>query len=184
VCADVCVNPTRTGFVDALRAMGASVREDRAAVRGGEPVADVVVQGGAALRATEIGGDLTVRAIDEIPVLAVVAARAHGVTTIRDAEELRVKESDRIATTAAMLRGFGVEVEVRDDGLTVQGRPEGKLRAAHVDSAGDHRIAMAATIAALCADGPTRIDDADNVATSFPTFVDVMRGLGARIDVT
>ncbi len=182
-CADVMVNPTRTGFVDAMRAMGARIDEEQAEVRGGEPVAELVVHGGEELRATEIAGDLTVRAIDEIPVLAVVAARARGTTTIRDAEELRVKESDRIATTAAMLRSFGVEVEVKDDGLVVHGRPDGPLRAAHVDSAGDHRIAMAAAIGALCADGPTRIDDADNVATSFPTFVEVMRGLGARIDV-
>lgn len=183
-CADVCVNPTRTGFVDALVAMGAPVAIERAAERGGEPVADLVVRGGApALAGTELAGDLTVRAIDEVPVLAAVAARARGVTTIRDAEELVVKESDRIATTAAMLRAFGVEVETRPDGLTVQGQPDRPLRAARVDAAGDHRIAMAAAVAALVADGPTRIDDAANVATSFPTFVDVMRALGARIEV-
>lgn len=183
-CGDVCVNPTRTGFVDALVAMGAPVAIAEPRLRGGEPVGDLVVTaGGGELVATEIGGDLTVRAIDEIPVLSVLAGRARGVTTIRDAEELKVKESDRIATTAAMLRGFGLEVEIRADGLTVEGRPDQPLRAARVDAAGDHRIAMAAAIGALVADGPTRIDDCDNVATSYPGFVEAMRGLGARIDV-
>ena len=186
VVGDVCVNPTRTGFLDALAAMGAPVTVADADVRGGEPVADLVVEhprAGAELRATELAGDLTVRAIDEVPVLAAVAARARGVTVVRDAEELKVKESDRIATTAAMLRAFGVEVEVRDDGLAIEGCPDRPLRAARVDAAGDHRIAMAAAVAALAADGPTRIDDCDNVATSYPGFVDALRALGARIDV-
>jgi len=182
-CDDIMINPTRTGFVDALVAMGAPVSVVGAIERGGEPVAAVVARGGAELRATEIGGDLTVRALDEIPVLAIVAARARGVTRIRDAQELKVKESDRIASTAAMLRAFGVGVEVHDDGLTIEGAPDRPLRAARVDAVGDHRIAMAAAIGALCADGPTTIDDCDNVATSYPGFVDAMRGLGATIEV-
>jgi 3-phosphoshikimate 1-carboxyvinyltransferase len=185
VCERVCTNPTRTGFLDALAAMGARVVVEGEAVHGGEPVAALAVRagGGDGLVGTEIGGDLTVRAIDEIPVLAAVAARARGVTVVRDAEELRVKESDRVATTAAMLRGFGVEVEERPDGLAIEGKGGAPLRAASVHAHGDHRIAMAATIAGLVADGPTRIDDADNVATSYPGFVDAMRALGARIDV-
>ncbi|MCB9575387.1 MAG: 3-phosphoshikimate 1-carboxyvinyltransferase, partial [Kofleriaceae bacterium] len=184
-CDQVCVNPTRTGLLDVVAAMGATVAVEEPVVRGGEPVASLVIRrgGGDGLRGVEIAGDVVVRAIDEIPVLSVLAARAEGVTVVRDAEELRVKESDRIATTAAMLRGFGVEVEERPDGLTVAGRGAAPLRAAHVDAAGDHRIAMAATVAALAADGPSRIDDVDNVATSFPRFVEIMRGLGARIDV-
>ncbi len=184
-CDQVCTNPTRTGFLDALAAMGARVDVEDAEVRGGEPVASLAVRagGGDALVGTEIAGDLTVRAIDEIPVLAVVASRARGTTVVRDGEELRVKESDRVATTAAMLRAFGVAVEERPDGLAVEGQGDAPLRAAHVHAHGDHRIAMAAAIAALAADGPTRIDDADNVATSYPGFVDAMRGLGARIDV-
>jgi 3-phosphoshikimate 1-carboxyvinyltransferase len=179
----VCVNPTRTGFLDVLAAMGAPVTAAAPVVEGGEPVADLTAAGGAGLRATEIAGDVTVRAIDEIPILAVLAARAAGATVIRDAEELRVKESDRIATTAAMLGAFGVAVEVRADGLVVEGRPDRPLAAARVDAAGDHRIAMAAAVAGLCADGPTRIDDCDNVATSYPGFVAALRGLGARVDV-
>jgi len=153
-------------------------------VRGGEPVALLHARAGrGAPKAIAITGDLTVRAIDEITILAVLAARARGTTVIRDAEELKVKESDRIATTAAMLRGFGVSVEIHDDGLSIEGRPDEPLRAAQVHAEGDHRIAMAAAVAALAADGPTRIDDADNVATSYPGFVDAMRTLGATIEV-
>jgi 3-phosphoshikimate 1-carboxyvinyltransferase len=182
-CRAVCVNPTRTGFLDALVAMGARIDVEARAGEGGEPVADLFVRGPApSLLPTTIAGDLTVRAIDEVPILAAVAARAHGTTVFADAGELRVKESDRIATTVSMLRAFGVEAEARGDGLIVEGTL-GPLRAARVDAEGDHRIAMAAAVLALCADGPSQIDDVDNVATSFPTFVEVMRGLGATIQV-
>lgn len=179
--ANVCTNPTRTGFLDALGDMGARV--ERQAMRAaGEPIADLVVTRGAgeALTGAVIAGDLTVRSIDEIPVLAVVAARGDGVTGFRDAAELRVKESDRIAATLEMLRAFGVEAEERDDGFSVRGT-RAPLEAARIDSHGDHRIAMAAAVAALVADGEVRIDDTDNVSTSFPTFVDVMRELGADL---
>lgn len=182
-CRAVGINPTRTGFLDALAAMGARIDVEARAAEGGEPVADLIVRGEApALLPTTIAGDLTVRAIDEIPILAAVAARAHGTTVIADAGELRVKESDRIATTVSMLRAFGVETEVVGDGLVVHGGP-GPLRAARVDSEGDHRIAMASAVLALCADGPSQIDDVANVATSFPGFVTALRGLGATIDV-
>lgn len=181
---EVCTNPTRTGFLDVLGDM--NVRVERQAMSAtGEPVADLCVSWGAGddIRGTEVRGDLTVRSIDELPILSVVAARAAGETDFGDAAELRVKESDRIATTVAMLRAFGVEVEERSDGFTVSGNPEAPLKAARIDAAGDHRIAMSAAVAALVADGPTRIDDVDNVATSFPSFVDAMRTLGADIDV-
>jgi len=175
-----CVNPTRTGFLDAIAAMGGSVEIANRRDDGPEPVGDLVVRGGApALHGCEIAGDLAVRSIDELPVLAVLAARARGTTVVRDAEELRVKESDRIATTCAMLRAFGVACEVRPDGFAVAGRADRPLAAARVDAAGDHRIAMAAAVAGLVADGPTTIDDADNVATSYPGFVAALRELGA-----
>ncbi len=178
----VCVNPTRTGFLDAIAAMGGQVELDNRHDAGPEPVADLVVRGPApALRGCEIAGDLAVRSIDELPVLAVIAARARGTTHVRDASELRVKESDRIATTCAMLRAFGIACEVRPDGVVVEGKPDGALTAARVDAAGDHRIAMAAAIAALVGDGPTTIDDADNVATSYPGFAAALRELGATI---
>jgi 3-phosphoshikimate 1-carboxyvinyltransferase len=181
----VCVNPTRVGFVDVLRAMGARVALDNLRQAGGEPVADLRVEAGdaCALAGCDIGADLAVRCIDEIPILAVAAARARGITHIRDAAELRVKESDRIDTTCAMLRAFGIEVETFEDGLIIRGRPDRPLRAAEVDAAGDHRIAMAAAIAALVAEGPTRIDDVDNVATSYPGFVAALQLLGGEIKV-
>jgi 3-phosphoshikimate 1-carboxyvinyltransferase len=181
---NVCMNPTRTGFLDVLAAMGAQVSAEQRG-DGAEPTADLVVRGpAAALRATEIGGDLVVRSLDELPVLAVAAAFAHGTTTIRDAEELRVKESDRIATTCAMLRAFGVTCEETRDGFSVVGSGGRPLGAgAAVDASGDHRIAMAAAVAALGASGPAHIGDADNVATSYPGFVAALRQLGATLHV-
>lgn len=179
---NICINPTRTGFLDAITAMGGTVARESTRDAGPEPVAELVVRGPAAeLRGIEIAGDLAVRSIDELPILAVLAARARGTTIVRDAEELRVKESDRIASTCAMLRGFGVACEARPDGFVVEGRPDGLLTAARVHADGDHRIAMAAAVAALVADGPTEIDDADNVATSYPGFAAALAQLGAVI---
>ena len=179
---NICVNPTRTGFLDAIAAMGGLVAHEDPRNAGPEPVAELVMRGAApALRATDIAGELAVRSIDELPILGVLAARARGTTTIRDAEELRVKESDRIATTCAMLRAFGVTCEPRADGFVVEGNPDRPLTPAHVHADGDHRIAMAAAVAALVADGPTTIDDADNVATSYPGFAAALTRLGATI---
>jgi 3-phosphoshikimate 1-carboxyvinyltransferase len=179
---NICVNPTRTGFLDAIAAMGATLSLEDQRDAGPEPVATLVVRGAShELRATEIAGDLAVRSIDELPILAVLAARAKGTTVVRDAEELRVKESDRIATTCAMLRSFGIECEVRPDGFAVEGRPERPLEPGRVHAEGDHRIAMAAAIAGLVATGETVIDDADNVATSYPGFASALSSLGAAI---
>ncbi|HTE52906.1 MAG TPA: 3-phosphoshikimate 1-carboxyvinyltransferase [Kofleriaceae bacterium] len=182
--AGVCMNPTRTGFLDVLVELGATVARHREREVGGEPVADLVISaatsGWDGLHGAVMAGATTVRSIDEIPILAVLAARAAGTTEFRDAAELRVKESDRIATTCAMLRAFGVDVEEQPSGLSVSGRPGQRLRAARIDSAGDHRIAMAATVAALAADGPSRIDDVDNVATSYPGFADALNRLAGR----
>ncbi|HTM19244.1 MAG TPA: 3-phosphoshikimate 1-carboxyvinyltransferase [Kofleriaceae bacterium] len=178
----VCTNPTRTGFLDALAAMGAAVERDREdAGERGEPTADLVVRGRAELRGTVIAGDTTVRAIDEIPVLAVLAARAHGTTEFRDAGELRVKESDRIATTCALLRALGATVDEQPEGFTVTGLAGRPFQGCRVHAHGDHRIAMAAAVAGLAAAGPVRVDDADNVATSFPGFADLLGSLGAPI---
>jgi 3-phosphoshikimate 1-carboxyvinyltransferase len=179
---DVCTNRTRTGFLDVLASMNVLV-ERQAQSAHGEPVADLCVSRGAGddIRATRVDGDLVVRSIDELPILAVVAARAQGETVFADAGELRVKESDRIATTVAMLRGFDIEVEENDDGFVVHGKPQGSLSHTRVDAAGDHRIAMSAAVAALVANGPSRIDNVANVDTSFPGFVEVMATLGAEI---
>ncbi|HUS32801.1 MAG TPA: 3-phosphoshikimate 1-carboxyvinyltransferase [Kofleriaceae bacterium] len=178
----ICINPTRTGFLDAIAAMGGEVALEDRDDSGPEPTATLVVRGGVReLRAMEIAGDLAVRSIDELPILAVIAARARGVTRVRDAEELRVKESDRIATTIAMLKSFGVNCEAHPDGFTVEGRPDGPLEPGNVHADGDHRIAMAGAVAGLVASGTTHIGDADNVATSYPGFAAALTQLGATI---
>lgn len=179
---NVCINPTRTGFLDVIAAMGGEVTLEDVRSTGPETVATLVVRGAPReLRATEISGDLSVRSIDELPILAVLAARAKGTTVVRNAEELRVKESDRIATTCAMLRGFGIQCDVHPDGFTVEGRPDRPLEPARVHADGDHRIAMAAAVAGLVASGETVIDDADNVATSYPGFAAALAQVGATI---
>ncbi|MEM6785237.1 MAG: 3-phosphoshikimate 1-carboxyvinyltransferase [Bacteroidota bacterium] len=170
--ASVGLNPTRAAIVDVLRAMGAEIEITNERERNREPLADLrayAPSGG--LVGIELGGAIIANLIDEIPVLAVAAALAEGPTTIRDAAELRVKETDRIAATAAMLRAFGVEVVEREDGMTIHGRGRTLLRGGQtVESFHDHRIAMAAGVAALAADAPTTIRDADAARISFPTF--------------
>ncbi|MCX7569393.1 3-phosphoshikimate 1-carboxyvinyltransferase [Tumebacillus sp. DT12] len=169
---NVGINPTRTGILDALREMGAEIDLQNERTSGGEPVADLRVRG-RELRGITIGGSLIPRLIDEIPVLAVVATQAAGVTEIRDAEELKVKESNRIATTAAELRKFGAVVEELLDGLRITGRT--RLRGgAEIETYHDHRIAMAMSVAGLVADGATTICDWESVDVSFPGFGDLL----------
>lgn len=178
----VCINPTRTGFLDAITAMGGrvSIVDPRAA--GPETVADLVIDSGPQpLHGITIGGDLAVRSIDELPILAVLAARAHGTTVVRDAEELRVKESDRVEATCTMLRSFGVTCEARKDGFEIEGRPDGPLAPGRVHADGDHRIAMAAAVAGLVASGQTVIDDAQQILTSYPGFASTLADLGVTI---
>ncbi len=178
----VGLNPTRTGVLDVFEAMGAELTIRDAVVRNGEPSATVTVAlpDGGALRGVDISGDLTVRAIDELPLIATVASRAAGVTRIRDAAELRVKESDRVKKTVELLRSFGVAVDEHDDGLTVHGDPQGALTAGDVDADGDHRIAMSASLLALIAPAGSRLQGRDTIATSFPTFHECLMRLGAE----
>lgn len=178
----VGVNPTRFGLYEVLRDMGGAIAIEPHGEEMGEPVGDVHATS-AALQAGKLGGELVARTIDEVPILCALAARAAGTTMIEDASELRVKESDRIAAMARVLRAFGVTCAERPDGLAIEGAPDKPLRAADVSSEGDHRIAMAAAVLGLFGDGPTRVRDADNIATSFPRFVGTMRALGARIEV-
>jgi 3-phosphoshikimate 1-carboxyvinyltransferase len=178
---DVGVNPTRTGLLEVLRDMGAGIGTEPQGDRAGEPIAHVHAWS-APLRAAKIGGETVPRAIDEIPIVCALAARARGTTTITDAEELRVKESDRLATMAHVLRAFGVRCEERPDGLVIEGREE-PLEPATVESKGDHRIAMTSAILALIAKGPSVVKDVDCVATSFPRFAGTLRALGAEIEV-
>jgi 3-phosphoshikimate 1-carboxyvinyltransferase len=168
----VYVGPQRAGFVDVLRRMGADVE-----LVGHDPrttTADIRARY-SPLTGTDVGGTEVPGLIDEIPVLAVAAACAEGTTTFSDAEELKVKESDRIATTVALLTALGGAAEGRVDGLVVNGGSGRLLRGGLVNSAGDHRVAMAAAVAALSCDGPVRIDGWDAVATSYPRFEEDMR---------
>ncbi|HEV8661794.1 MAG TPA: 3-phosphoshikimate 1-carboxyvinyltransferase [Candidatus Methylomirabilis sp.] len=177
--AGVGLNPTRTGLLDALQTMGATVEVVGRREVCGEPVGDLVVTA-APLRGASVGGPLIPRLIDEIPILAVAAACAEGETEIRDAGELRVKESDRIAALAAELGRLGVDVVERPDGLTIRGgRP---LAGASCSSRGDHRIAMALAVAALVARGETRIADSACIGTSFPDFVPLLRTVAPVAD--
>jgi 3-phosphoshikimate 1-carboxyvinyltransferase len=177
------VNPTRSGVLDALVQMGARIERTDPKDRGGEPVARLNLTC-EDLRAIEIGGALTLRAIDEIPLLAGVALFANGTTIIRDAEELRVKESDRLAATREMLEAFGAKVEERADGLVIEGTGGARLHAAEVDAHGDHRIAMTAAVVALGVAGTTHIRGAEHIEVSFPGFVDVLVKLGAFAEMT
>jgi len=187
---NVGFNPTRTGLYDLLAAMGASLgyppteaasshaasAQDAGDV--GEPVAALHIRG-AGLRGVEVGGDLVVRAIDEFPIFAVAATQAIGTTVIRDAAELRVKESDRIATVAAELRKMGADIEEHPEGMTVRG--PAKLHGATVECHRDHRLAMALAVAGLVADEPTTVCGAEAIDDSFPGFVEAMQALGAPI---
>jgi len=170
----VGVNPTRTGILDILRAMGAKLTMKPVGSSGAEPVADLIVTS-SALHGIEIDGELFLRAIDEFPALCVAAAMAEGETVIRSASELRVKESDRIAVMAAALRGMGVAVEVFPDGIKIQGQR--KLRGTHCKTYGDHRVAMAMMVAGLVAEGGNTMDDAACIQTSFPCFSETISSL-------
>lgn len=164
-------NPTRSGVIDVLRRMGASVESVHEREEGGEPVCDLRVRGGR-LRGVEIGPEMAARTIDEYPVLSVAAALADGVTTISGAEELRHKESDRISVMTKALKNLGVGVEERDDGMKIEGRQ--RLMGARLETYGDHRIAMALAIAALCSEGGVEIDDSACVDISFPGFFELL----------
>jgi len=169
----VGVNPTRTGVLEILTEMGAHIQVANERDEAGEPVADLLVRS-AHLRGIRIGAEWIPRMIDEFPILCVAAALAEGETVITGAEELRVKESDRIATMVSELRKMGARVTETPDGLIVQGlgKSGGRLRGAACTSHGDHRVAMALAIAGLTADKPTTIDETDCIETSFPEFYD------------
>jgi 3-phosphoshikimate 1-carboxyvinyltransferase len=172
------VNPTRTGVIDVLRRMGANLAVINEREDSGEPVADVVVKGGAPLKGVRIAGDLIPRLIDEIPALAVAACCADGVTVIRDAGELRVKESDRLTAIAGELGKLGARIGVLADGLAIEGGTA--LTGATVESHGDHRIAMALAIAGLNAQGETVVRGAECVAISYPAFLADLRRLAGE----
>jgi 3-phosphoshikimate 1-carboxyvinyltransferase len=172
VIKNVGVNPTRTGIIDVLIAMGAGIELENQREQAGEPVADIRVRY-RKLHGVQIGGDMIPRTIDEIPILAVAASYAKGKTIIRDAAELRIKESDRIATIAVELRKMGSAVTELPDGMEIGGGDT--LNGAICDSHGDHRIAMSVAVAGLAAKGDTVVRDTDWIDTSFPGFERLLR---------
>jgi 3-phosphoshikimate 1-carboxyvinyltransferase len=175
----VMLNPLRAGLIATLQEMGASIERLATRKEGGEEVADLRAQA-SALHGVEVPAARAPAMIDEYPVLAVAAAFAEGTTVMRGLKELRVKESDRLAGTAALLRANGVAVEIEGDDLIVEGRghaPGGGFVTTHMD----HRIAMSALVMGLASDKPVKIDDGSFIATSFPGFVELMRSLGAEL---
>jgi len=176
--SDVMTNPLRTGLFTTLREMGALIEESEVRGDAGEPMARLRVRA-SKLRGVEVPPERAPSMIDEYLVLAVAASFAEGTTIMRGLQELRVKESDRLEATAAMLRVNGVKVEIAGDDLIVEGRghvPGGGLVATHMD----HRIAMSALVMGLAADKPVKVDDTAFIATSFPDFIPMMRSLGAE----
>ena len=169
---NVGINPTRTGLLDVLRQMGANIEVLNERLSGQEPVADLRVRS-AKLQGVSIGAELIPRLIDEIPVLAVAALFAEGETLIQGAEELRVKETDRLLAMASELNRMGGIVSEKPDGLLIQG--QGRLKSAECLTYGDHRVAMSLAVAGMASDGVT-LDDAGCVSISFPGFFDVMKG--------
>ncbi len=174
----VMMNPLRTGLLTTLAEMGAAIEPLESRNEGGEDVGDLRIRAGT-LRGVEVPAARAPSMIDEYPVLAVAAAFAEGTTIMRGLKELRVKESDRLAATAALLRGNGIDVDIEGDDLIVhgKGRPAG---GGTVTTHMDHRIAMAAIVLGLASEQPVQIDDGSFIATSFPGFVELMHGLGCR----
>lgn len=174
----VGLNPTRTGLLDTLQEMGAELRFANLGEQAGEPVGDLTVCH-SALHGVQVGGERVVRMIDEFPVFAVAAAYARGETRVCDAEELRLKESDRISALGQELLRLGIDFSETRDGFIIQGgqSPEGGV----VQSHGDHRLAMSLAVSGLAANGPVQVDGAEMIHESFPAFVPVLRSLGARL---
>jgi 3-phosphoshikimate 1-carboxyvinyltransferase len=174
----VGLNPTRTGLLDTLREMGAEIHIENQNVQGGEPVGDLTVCH-SRLRGVQVGGERVVRMIDEFPVFAIAAAYAHGETVVRDAQELRHKESDRISALGQELRCLGVDFSEKPDGFVIRG---GSLpNGGRVQTHGDHRLAMALAVCGLAACRPVQVMDAQIIDESFPAFASVLRSLGASV---
>jgi 3-phosphoshikimate 1-carboxyvinyltransferase len=179
--AGVGLNPTRTGLLDALQAMGADIQIDNQRESGGEPLGDLTIRHGQ-LHGIQVRGSLVVRMIDEFPAFAIAALAARGATSVHDAEELRYKESDRISALCQELKPLGAEVEEFRDGFSIQG---GKtVLGAEVDAHGDHRLAMSLALAGLVAETPVRVRDSQVISQTFPDFSAQLVELGANIDET
>jgi len=173
----VGMNPTRTGVIDILKLMGADITVDNLRETGGEPVADLLVRG-TELNGIQVPEELVSLAIDEFPALFVAAASASGTTVVSGAEELRVKETDRIQVMADGLRALGADITDTPDGAIIKGK---RLTGGQADSCGDHRTAMSFAMASLISDGPVTVLDCANVNTSFPGFAGIAAAAGLRI---
>jgi len=175
---NVGVNPTRTGILEVLKRMGARIKvRPKKGKKGGEPTADLLVEG-SSLKALKVGGDIVPRMIDEFPIFAVAATQAKGTTVVKGAEDLKVKESDRIGMMAKTLSRMGAKVRATRDGWVIQGPTP--LRGVKLDSGGDHRVAMSLAVAGLVAKGPTTILDTENIDTSFPGFERMLKKIMKR----
>lgn len=175
---NVGLNPTRTGLLEALRRMGAQIETRMPSAPDGEPAGDMTA-GFSELRGVEIEGERVVSMIDEVPILAVVASQAHGETKVRGAGELRLKESDRLSTMTLELRKMSARIEEHPDGVTIEGPTP--LTGAQVSSHGDHRVAMALTVAGMLASGETILSGAEVIQESYPGFVAALRSMGANL---
>lgn len=175
---NVGINPTRSGFLDVLQDMGANINLCNRKATGGEPVADIETES-SSLQAVEIGGDIIPKLLDEIPILAILSTQAEGRTIISDAEELRVKETDRLAAMADIIEKMGGKVEELEDGLIIDG-PVKLQGDVSIASRHDHRVAMSAAVAGLIADGPVEILNSEVINTSFPEFPDILKNFFGR----
>ena len=173
----VCLNPTRTGLIDVLREMGADIEIHNEKVLGGEPVGDLTIRS-SRLRGTNVNGDTVVRMIDEFPIFAIAAACAEGTTLVRDAKELRIKESDRISMLAKELGALGVTMTEFEDGFSIYG---GKITGGEVNSHGDHRLAMSLAVAGLISKDPVIVNSSECIHESFPCFAQSLTELGADL---
>jgi len=179
---NVGVNPTRIGFLHALRHMGANIElvDQRDSF---EPTADIVVKT-SDLKGITLNKNLVANMIDEMPAFFIAASLAEGTTKVKDARELRTKESDRLQVMSEVLESFGVKFRLEDDGIIINGLGKsGNFKSAEINSQGDHRIAMASSIGSLRADGETTILDCLNINTSFPNFVDACKEVGINIEI-
>jgi 3-phosphoshikimate 1-carboxyvinyltransferase len=179
---NVGLNPTRAGILEILKGMGADLAVDEKPGGGAEPAGDITLRYRPLKAGAAIAGGIIPRLIDELPIIAVVAATAAGTTVIKDARELRVKESDRLSLMAKALTAFGVKVTETEDGMEITGGAGPFAAPGHLDAQGDHRMAMSMAIAGLRADGETRFAGEDCIAVSFPGFTGLMNGLGAAME--
>lgn len=179
ICKGVGINQTRTGLFDVLQKMGAKIEFRNKRLFGEEPVADIIAAT-STLKGVEVSGDTVVRMIDEFPIFAVLATQANGKTMVKNAKELRVKETDRIKTVATELSKLGADITTFEDGFEIKGPT--KLSGDVVNSHGDHRLAMAMIIAGIIADKSLTIDDVDCISDSYPTFFETMQTIGMEYD--